>query len=149
MIIALLMAAAVASAAPTAAALTDADRAAIIAKTHPVTEPVWVATPQASFWKACTAGYLTDPTFVGETVYMACAVQPNGSLDQCKVRESKRAEAAGMQDVAICAAPGFRIGPLDKKGVPTAGRPILIPLGAVAGPPPTGAPASPAPAKKP
>ncbi len=128
MIAALLIAAAVSGAIP-----TDAERAATVARTHPVMDPVWVAIPKLSLMKNCTTGYLTDPTFAGETIYMGCVVQPNGSLGQCKVRESKRAEAAGVQDVAICASAGFRIGPVDKTGAATAGRPMLIPLGIVSG----------------
>lgn len=130
MIAALVIAAVVAGAAP-----SDAERAAVLAKTNPVIEPVWVAVPKPSLMKNCTTGYLTDPTFAGETVYMGCVVQADGSLGQCKVRESKRAEAAGVQDVAVCASAGFRIGPVDKLGKPTAGRPMLIPLGVVTAPP--------------
>ena len=45
---------------------------------------------------------------------MACLVHTDGSLSGCKVRETRRAEAAGVQDVAVCASAGFRIGPVDK-----------------------------------
>jgi hypothetical protein len=76
----------------------------------------------------CTTGYLTDPTFTGETIVMGCLVQKDGSLDQCQVKETKRAQAAGVQDVAVCAAAGFHMGALDKQSKPTVGRPVLIPM---------------------
>lgn len=119
------------STAPKAAPATPASTqtAAATSKAEPVTQPNWLSGPSESMMLNCTTGYLTDPTFTGELIVMGCLVQPNGSLDQCQVKETKRAQAAGVQDVAICAAAGFRMGPLDKMGKPTAGRPVLIPMG--------------------
>jgi hypothetical protein len=112
------------------AALVAAVAAAAPAPTPgPVTHPVWLAGPSKAMMLNCTTGYLTDPSFGGEAIVMGCTVQPDGTLDQCLVKETKRAEAAGVQDVAVCAAAGFRMGPVDKQGKPTAGRPVLIPMG--------------------
>ena len=98
-----------------------------------VNKPVWLSIPSKSMMLNCTNGYLTDPTFTGESILMVCLVRPDGGLSDCKVRETKAAEAAGLQDVAVCAAAGFRFGPVDKLGKPTAGRPIILPLGIVGG----------------
>ena len=98
-----------------------------------VAKPVWLSIPSKSMMLNCTNGYLTDPTFTGEAIIMVCLVRPDGGLSDCKVRETKRAEAAGVQDVAVCAAAGFHFGPVDKFGKPTAGRPIILPLAIVGG----------------
>ena len=111
----------------------------------PVTDPVWLAGPSQSMMLNCTTGYLTDPNFTGETIWMGCTVQKDGRLGQCLVKETRRAEAAGVQEVAICAAGGFRMGPVDKQGRQTAGRPVLIPMGIATIAPP----AAPAAAAKP
>jgi len=108
---------------PSAAAPTATDLKA------PVKEPVWLAAPSESMMLNCTTGYLRDPAFTGESIMLGCVVQTDGTLGQCVVRETKRAQSAGVEDVAVCAAGGFRIGPIDKAGKPTAGRPILIPMG--------------------
>lgn len=123
MIAALLLAAAVA--APPAAVAP----AAATAGPKPVTQPVWLSLPSQSMMLNCTTGYLTDPAFTGEQIWLGCTVQKDGTFGQCLVKETKRAEAAGVQDVAICASAGFRVGPLDKDGAPTTGRPILLPMG--------------------
>jgi hypothetical protein len=93
-----------------------------------VIEPEWVNAPSEALLLNCTTGYLTDPTFTGESIVMGCVVQKDGTLDACQVKETKRAQAAGVQDVAVCAAAGFRVGPIDKDGKPTVGRPIIIPM---------------------
>lgn len=110
-------------AAPPPAAMTTPSGA------KPVVRPVWLAAPSRSMMLNCTTGYLTDPTFTGEQIWLGCTVQKDGTFGQCLVKETKRAEAAGVQDVAICAAGGFRIGPVDQDGQPTAGRPVLLPMG--------------------
>ena len=120
-----LLAAAAAPAAAPAATSTPAYDA--------VSKPTWLSIPSKSMMLNCTNGYLTDPTFTGESILMVCLVRPDGGLSDCKVRETKRAEAAGVQDVAVCAAAGFRFGPVDKLGKPTAGRPIILPLAIVGG----------------
>ncbi len=116
------------AAAPASPAKPTPAAGAPTSKPDPVTHPVWLAIPSNDMMMNCTTGYLTDPTFTGETIVMGCVVQANGSLDQCQVKETKRAQAAGVQDVAICASAGFRMGPLDKQSKPTAGRPALIPM---------------------
>lgn len=126
MILALLIAAVVAAPPPAA---KPAPTTAPQPKAAPVTDPVWLAGPSQTMMMNCTTGYLTDPAFTGESIWMGCTVQPNGTLGQCLVKETKRAQAAGVEDVAICAAAGFRMGPIDKQGKPTAGRPVLIPMG--------------------
>ncbi len=110
-----------------------------------VIEPVWLSGPGPSLMANCTKGYLTDPAFTGESIVVGCVVQKDGSLGQCLVKESKRAQAAGVQDVAICAVAGFRMGPIDKFGKPVAGRPVLIPMGiaTVVDPPAAPAPTPP------
>ncbi|MDP9104101.1 MAG: hypothetical protein M3N05_08870 [Pseudomonadota bacterium] len=115
-------------------------------KPDPVTEPIWLSIPGQSLMTNCTTGYLTDPTFTGETIVMGCVVQKDGSFDQCQVKETRRAQAAHVDDVAICASAAFKIGPTDKHGKPTAGRPVLIPMAIVTGAP---AAADPAPAAAP
>lgn len=127
------------------------DAPAPTVKADPVTDPIWLSGPSASMMHNCTTGYLTDPTFTGEAIVMGCVVQQDGSLDQCRVRETKRAQAAGVQDVAVCAAAGFRMGPLDKQSKPTAGRPVLIPMGiaTIAPDPAAGDASPPAPTPKP
>lgn len=150
MILALALLAALA--APPAAAPAATPAPASAAKPEPVTHPIWLAIPSNDMMLNCTTGYLTDPTFTGETIVMGCVVQADGSLDQCQVKETKKAQAAGVQDVAICAAAGFRMGPLDKQSKPTAGRPALIPMAiaTVADPPaPAAQPPAPATSGKP
>jgi hypothetical protein len=102
--------------------------AAAAHKPETVIEPELINAPSQTLLLNCTTGYLTDPTFTGESIVLGCVVQKDGSLDACQVKETKRAQAAGVQDVAICAAAGFRIGAVDKLGKPTAGRPIIIPM---------------------
>ncbi len=125
MIVALALLAALAAQPPAAPA------AATVVKGDPVTEPNWIAIPGQSLMRNCTTGYLTDPTFTGESIVMGCVVQKDGSLNQCQVKETKRAQAAHVEDVAICASAAFRVGPTDKANRPTAGRPILIPMAIV------------------
>ncbi len=146
MIVALALLAALA--APTPAPPPAAPVAATAVKGDPVTEPNWIAIPGQSLMGNCTTGYLTDPTFTGESIVMGCVVQKDGSLNQCQVKETKRAQAAHVEDVAICASAAFRVGPTDKANRPTAGRPILIPMAIVGGgtnTPPAEASAPPAP----
>lgn len=144
--IALLLALAAAPVAPTAAPAAPTTGA------KPVIRPVWLAAPSQSMMLNCTTGYLKDPTFTGEQIWLGCTVQPDGTLGQCLVKETRRAQAAGVEDVAICAAGGFRIGPKDEDGLPTAGRPILLPMGIatiVPAAPDGEATAAPPPAKQP
>ena len=132
------------------AAATAAAAPGTVVKGDPVTQPEWLAAPNKTLMMNCTTGYLTDPNFSGESIVMGCVVRPDGMLGQCMVKESKRAQAAGVQDVAVCASSGFRIGPKDKQGKPTAGRPILIPMGiATLAPGPAPAAATPANTTKP
>lgn len=139
--LALLAALAAPVAAPVAATPAPAPTAAAAVKGDPVTEPNWVAIPGQSLMENCTTGYLTDPAFTGESIVLGCMVQKDGSLNQCQVKETKRAQAAHVEDVAICASAAFRVGATDKANRPTAGRPILIPMAIVGGDP---APATPA-----
>ncbi len=149
MIVALALLAALA--APAAPAPTRAPGVpAAQSKPDPVTEPEWLSIPGQSLMTNCTTGYLTDPSFTGETIVMGCVVQKDGSFDQCQVKETKRAQAAHVEDVAICASAAFKIGLKDKQGKPTPGRPVLIPMAIVTAEPAPETPgAPPAPAAKP
>ena len=87
-----------------------------------VTQPVWLKLPTG----ADMARYRPDGARASGRAVIECKVSARGLLEFCHVLEETAGEQYGR--AALRVAGRFRMGPQDRTGQPTAGRPVRLPL---------------------
>ncbi len=91
-----------------------------------VSRPVWVRTPDGNsfirYYPEAAVGRVAEARVV-----LMCAVSHDGHLDPCKVT-FENPTGYGFAEAALKLATRFQMKTVDRDGVPTPGRTIVIPI---------------------